>query len=186
MGRFINADAFASTGQGILGNNMFAYCNNNPVNMVDYSGTMTVTVGVSGSGTAFIGSSGGLAVTFDEDGIEIQYSYSEPSERSTTTIGLLSAGAAVTVQITNKNSASELRGNSTYLGGSVGETGFDVVIDRPVADPNGELIGVQISHAIIGAGLDLHVSQTYTSTIKTYSWEDIWQGTKDLFSLFVR
>lgn len=31
MGRFINADAYASTGQGILGNNMFAYCNNNPV-----------------------------------------------------------------------------------------------------------------------------------------------------------
>ena len=31
VGRFINADAFASTGQGILGTNMFAYCRNNPV-----------------------------------------------------------------------------------------------------------------------------------------------------------
>ena len=31
-GRFINADEFVSTGQGILGNNMFAYCGNNPVN----------------------------------------------------------------------------------------------------------------------------------------------------------
>ena len=31
LGRFVNADAFASTGQGILGNNMFAYCGNNPV-----------------------------------------------------------------------------------------------------------------------------------------------------------
>lgn len=38
MGRFINADAFASTGQGILGNNMFVYYNNNPVNMVDAQG----------------------------------------------------------------------------------------------------------------------------------------------------
>ena len=38
LGRFINADAFASTGQGILGNNMYAYCNNNPVIMIDYSG----------------------------------------------------------------------------------------------------------------------------------------------------
>ena len=36
--RFINADSFVSTGQGILGNNMFAYCNNNPVMYVDYSG----------------------------------------------------------------------------------------------------------------------------------------------------
>jgi len=38
IGRFINADAFVSTGQGILGNNMFAYCNNNPVNLSDPNG----------------------------------------------------------------------------------------------------------------------------------------------------
>ena len=39
MGRFINADAFPSTGQGIIGNNMFAYCLNNPVNGCDPCGT---------------------------------------------------------------------------------------------------------------------------------------------------
>ena len=38
MGRFINADVYASTGQGLLGCNMFAYCNNNPVNNEDPSG----------------------------------------------------------------------------------------------------------------------------------------------------
>ena len=38
MGRFINADVFASTGQGFVGCNMFAYCNNNPVNGCDLSG----------------------------------------------------------------------------------------------------------------------------------------------------
>ena len=37
-GRFINADGYVSTGQGILGNNMFAYCGNNPVNRVDPTG----------------------------------------------------------------------------------------------------------------------------------------------------
>ena len=41
IGRFINADAFASTGQGILGNNMFAYCGNNPVNGYDPTGTIS-------------------------------------------------------------------------------------------------------------------------------------------------
>ena len=40
IGRFINADEYISTGQGIMGCNMFTYCNNNPVNMVDPSGTM--------------------------------------------------------------------------------------------------------------------------------------------------
>ena len=37
-GRFLNADVFVSTGQGVLGNNMFAYCLNNPVNGTDPSG----------------------------------------------------------------------------------------------------------------------------------------------------
>jgi len=37
-GRFINADAFVSTGTGILGYNMFAYCNNNPVMYTDSTG----------------------------------------------------------------------------------------------------------------------------------------------------
>jgi len=38
VGRFLNADAFVSTGQGILGNNMFAYCGNNPVARIDTNG----------------------------------------------------------------------------------------------------------------------------------------------------
>ena len=38
IGRFINADALIATGQGMLGNNMFAYCNNNPVNLKDPTG----------------------------------------------------------------------------------------------------------------------------------------------------
>ena len=36
--RFLNADALLSTGQGLLGYNMYAYCLNNPVNMSDPSG----------------------------------------------------------------------------------------------------------------------------------------------------
>ena len=38
IGRFINADEFVSTGQGLLGFNMFTYCLNNPVNRVDHDG----------------------------------------------------------------------------------------------------------------------------------------------------
>ena len=38
VGRFINADAFASTGQGILGANMFAYCGNEPISCRDSGG----------------------------------------------------------------------------------------------------------------------------------------------------
>ena len=44
MGRFINADGFASTGQGILGNNMFAYCLNSPTQYEDSYGTTAIGV----------------------------------------------------------------------------------------------------------------------------------------------
>lgn len=37
-GRFINGDGYNATGQGFIGNNMFAYCINNPVNFVDATG----------------------------------------------------------------------------------------------------------------------------------------------------
>ena len=36
--RFINADSYASTGDGFTGLNMFAYCNNNPANRIDPDG----------------------------------------------------------------------------------------------------------------------------------------------------
>ena len=43
-GRFINADGYASTGQGFTGDNMFAYCNDNPVNRSDSNGNFSVNV----------------------------------------------------------------------------------------------------------------------------------------------
>ena len=38
VGRFLNADGYAQTGQGLLDKNMFAYCGNNPVNRRDGNG----------------------------------------------------------------------------------------------------------------------------------------------------
>ena len=56
MGRFINADAYASTGQGILGNNMFAYCNGNPVIYTDNLGTFSnpCTIGMNTPGIDYL------------------------------------------------------------------------------------------------------------------------------------
>ena len=45
LGRFINADSYASTGQGFLGYNMFAYCGNNPTNKNDASGHRPMIIG---------------------------------------------------------------------------------------------------------------------------------------------
>ena len=47
VGRFVNADGYVSTGQGILEHNMFVYALNNPVNMSDFTGefAMAATLG---------------------------------------------------------------------------------------------------------------------------------------------
>ena len=44
MGRFISSDIAVSTGQGLTGNNAFAYCGNNPVVRTDEGGTAWETV----------------------------------------------------------------------------------------------------------------------------------------------
>ncbi len=44
ISRFINADNYPTTGQGLTGNNMFAYCGNNPVDHKDATGAFWETV----------------------------------------------------------------------------------------------------------------------------------------------
>ena len=48
-GRFLNADSFVSTGQGLLGNNMFAYCNNNPISYSDPTGESLIGAIIGGA-----------------------------------------------------------------------------------------------------------------------------------------
>ena len=55
--RFINLDAYASTGRGILGTNMFVYCNNNSIMLSDGSGTLSawaLTLTDSGGGYSLL------------------------------------------------------------------------------------------------------------------------------------
>ncbi len=44
VGRFLNADGYISTGQGILGYNVFSYCLNNPINNDDYNGESAIAL----------------------------------------------------------------------------------------------------------------------------------------------
>jgi len=54
--RFISVDGIYDTNTGLLSHNMFAYCNNNPVNMVDNTGMISVLLIVAGIvGTAIVG-----------------------------------------------------------------------------------------------------------------------------------
>lgn len=42
LGRFLNADVYQDTQQGVVGTNMFAYCNNNPICYVDPYGYISL------------------------------------------------------------------------------------------------------------------------------------------------
>ncbi|MBO5836864.1 MAG: RHS repeat-associated core domain-containing protein [Oscillospiraceae bacterium] len=65
IGRFINADGYAATDQGFIGNNMFVYCGNNPIAREDDGGAFwNVVIGaVAGAAFGAIGTalSGGSA-----------------------------------------------------------------------------------------------------------------------------
>ena len=46
MCRFLNADGYVTTGQGVTSFNMFTYCLNNPVNMYDPNGCFGISIGI--------------------------------------------------------------------------------------------------------------------------------------------
>ena len=53
--RFINTDGLVSTGTGVLGHNMFVYCNNNPIILSDISGNYPTYSGYTYDGMKFSG-----------------------------------------------------------------------------------------------------------------------------------
>ena len=48
VGRFISPDKYTTTGQGVIGNNMFAYCNNNPIQYKDDNGDFCIQAAIIG------------------------------------------------------------------------------------------------------------------------------------------
>ena len=81
IGRFINADSYASTdATGLLSTNMFAYCENDPVCKVDVSGRATVSIFADLNATLLLGVGIGIGVSFDDHG-NICLLYTSPSPR---------------------------------------------------------------------------------------------------------
>ena len=66
--RFINADGYVSTGQGLIGNNMFAYCNNNPVSNIDPNGESLIAAALILLGGAVLGGiAGGIIASISSE-----------------------------------------------------------------------------------------------------------------------
>ena len=161
MGRFINADAFTSTGQGLLGNNMFAYCLNGPLNYADNAGyiprslvqTEAMQYGSSNnnivivhfpspklfeSGTIIMGGSvseyvgkGGGASL----GVAIDSSADVALVASGSWgAGTVSGGGAAFFTYSTAPDVERALGRSEYVGGSVCVLGFSIGFDYAVSN----------------------------------------------------
>ena len=161
-GRFLNADGYVSTGTGLLGYNMYAYCDNNPVMSADYGGEKTTSFGFTLSfGFAGAGYTISIFLSADEnDDLALQWSYSVPKDEDTrdTEIGV-NVGIGVFFQGTDRDSVEDLNGAFKNIGIAAGAIGADIVTDE-----NNKTLGSQIG---ISAGIagSAHVNETYTRTI---------------------
>lgn len=88
VGRFINADVLVSTGQGLLGYNMFVYCNNNPIAFSDPSGEVLISAIIIGVVIGAAAAFGGTVVAdYKDDGEVFNGSVSTEQYIAATVIG---------------------------------------------------------------------------------------------------
>ncbi len=172
VGRFISADIFASTGQGILGCNMFAYCENDPILYSDPCGTYRMiegyeppkrepkpqnkaTIGVGIEGSAAFGAriTGGAQVVLDTGSGDIALiAYGGFGG------GTPSASITGTFNSTSAKSLDQLGGFGLAVGGSIVEPvsfGGEVIFGEGYSGVTGSKgIGVPLP--------ELHGEVTYT------------------------
>ena len=189
LGRFINGDSFASTGQGLLGNNMFTYCGNNPVIYVDLDGEKIVGIGVQVElqiGGVSIGLE--IVIYFDEqvcngaDYTIVAYSYSGyeiSSDQLSNIIGMidiaaLAAGVEQSYNACGESDFASYWGQCTIAqvfrgfftdGGSF--TGALFIIDGydnfdDISDYSGEFESISFN-----ASISSHTGSVYYSTSET-------------------
>ena len=74
VGRFVSADSLMSTGQGVLGNNMYSYCLNNPVKHKDSNGRYVDSIDFEIGGAFFLGLY--VCFAYNTDGTDSNISFS--------------------------------------------------------------------------------------------------------------
>ena len=176
IGRFLNADVFASTGQGFVGNNMFAYCLNNPIINLDESGMWTVGISLSLSAVLGLGVSISVSWVMDDNGnSDLQFSYAIPWVADTMMIGAVAGGGGIALQYTEADTVYDLLGPSSAIGANGGAgvaVGGDIISFSKVADPDSVVNGYQLFVGA-GVGLDVHVVESNTISVIKKSKKEI-------------
>lgn len=189
-GRFLNADVFVSTGQGINALNMFAYCGNNPVINIDITGTRYVkgidACGGAGNYKTIQKNEYSYGTTFSIGGTwgytKGQHSYSESyvvstaqdtiAIQNTTSDGLstgVGASAGIVITLTDANNVFDLEGASNSVGVTIVKKNKGIGIEYMEFNPpsNPDVLCRGISFIIpIGAEIEIHEYNNKTKTRK--------------------
>ena len=197
LGRFLCPDKYVSTGQGILGYNMYAYCGNNPVMRVDCSGECWHIIAGAAAGGAIGAVSSILSQLATER--EINWRLVGISALSGILSGALaSTGVGVVIQISGQAAIS---GVESFVSQGIkdgfdnidyGSVAFDALIGG-VTSINSGLSKGEAKH-LMKQGINTvknfrgfaktakyYFSQTYTMFYKPLKDDSIRDGIKEVF-----
>lgn len=136
----------------------------------------TLSIKLSGNLTVLLGVYVDIGISVDRKGnAALQWSYSVPGVNDTVSGGVFDAGATVSIAGTDAETVDDLLGPSSSIGASggyLGYLGFDAISFEDMSDMSGDVDGFQIS-AGIGAGIDVHMTESYTQEI--YKWK-LWDS----------
>ena len=165
-GRFLNADAFTSTGQGFTGNNMFAYCGNNPVARKDEGGTVwwhLVVGAIVGAATQYVVDVA-TNVAQGKSGLDVFKPTSSIADYASAAVsGALAATGIGTVGAITANAAL---GGTTYLANCAIKGEEANIVDLTLATGIGAVAGAVGGKGANGARL-IGVSNTAKQVLRT-------------------
>ena len=168
VGRFLNADAFASTDiSGVLSTNMFAYCENNPVNNCDSSGSFCVPAAIVGGvlnaaleiAGAYIDSAiSGEAVDAGDLVVDVIVAFGTGFAQGgtvvqtvSTVVNVINTGYAFVSTVGNGGTLEEavIHSAITFAGGKAGDA-----IGNHFGKNTADMIGRELTNGIVQGGIN--------------------------------
>ncbi|MDD2710734.1 MAG: hypothetical protein PHV34_22365 [Verrucomicrobiae bacterium] len=174
LGRFLQADRIKFSGGDV---NLYRYCANNPVNLMDPYGLWTFSLTVGGTAGAGIGGTYGQGFSIGHDpagGLLGGWSAAWHGHGGIGVFLGASASGGVTATATNAKNVCELMGSQLEVGGSVGVPGFGPTAGGAAVMGlgNSDYIGMQGTFGV-GAGLPLELHGFLEATVPA-SFGDFW------------
>ena len=175
-GRYLNADKYISTAQGLISYNTYVYCLNNPIIGYDPTGEWTFSIGWSFSAFLIGGFTYSISLAFDSSGnIALQTAKADVFQNySGGTFGIASIGIAKSYSYTKLDTIDDLNGQALNTGGSISVFGPASVGAEVISSPSDPLNVVGGAGSVgVGLGIDVHTTASITKTKAKFNIIDV-------------